>query len=397
MLRVSDDRSPGISEAKIVLMASHTPRGGIRELWNDLAEGLIASGYNVSLVGLYPHPGGAEPQGSGTQWQYLYPRLPIGPLAFVRMVRSMARWLRRDRPDIVITGMPAANVLLAPVARLCSPTTRVILSHHNNTSIYRRELNILDRFVGRLRNVKSIVSVSDAVRSSLNDRSASYRRKCLVIHNSVSPRIEALLAALAKQRTDRTPGKILMMSGRLEPVKNHETVIRAMADVPDAQMHVIGDGSLRASLEQLAEQLGISNRIRFLGGHAREEGLTLLAKADAFVQVSMDEGHSLALIEASKLGLPLIVSRIPSQVEAVTDTEGRHRATIVDAADVAALARAMNEALHNQVTRKHLEEGARLLAPRVTFEVMLRSYIALIEAHCGAEADPAAAALIEAA
>ena len=170
-------------------------------------------------------------------------------------------------------------------------------------------LNAVDGWTGSWKNVATVVCVSDAVGASLKGKPRSYLAKRRIIRNALPPRIEAHLAALASKRHHRqAKARRVVATGRLAAQKNYPVLLRAAVHMPDVQVQIVGAGPDEDMLKAMARDLAVTNRVTFLGHRPREETLELLAAGGVFVQPSLFEGHSLALIEAAKLRLPLIVS-----------------------------------------------------------------------------------------
>ncbi len=89
-------------------------------------------------------------------------------------------------------------------------------------------------------------------------------------------------------------------------------MLRALEQVPIAHLVCVGDGELRDGLRALGDSLGVSSRVHWMGERSAEEVGELLQAADIFVFPSLWEGFGLAPIEAASVGLPLIVSDIPT-------------------------------------------------------------------------------------
>jgi glycosyltransferase involved in cell wall biosynthesis len=103
----------------------------------------------------------------------------------------------------------------------------------------------------------------------------------------------------------------LITVGRLEPQKGHETLIRALADVPPPwRLDIAGTGSLERDLRELAERMHIASRVHFLGERRDVPGL--LAASDLFLFPSRWEGMGLALLEAMAAGVPALASDLPA-------------------------------------------------------------------------------------
>lgn len=104
---------------------------------------------------------------------------------------------------------------------------------------------------------------------------------------------------------------ILLSSGELIKRKNHETILRAIAQMDDdAPIHYVicGHGQLDAYLKRLTQELGISQKVTFLG--YRQDMLEVLHTADLFLFPSYQEGLPMALLEAMACGLPVVCSHI---------------------------------------------------------------------------------------
>lgn len=360
----------------------------MRELWTNIAEGFHELGFNVQLVGLYPLPSISEPPTNILAWDYVIPGTPSGIFGKIRLVRDLARWMMREKPEVIISSMPAANVLVPFFARIFSPKTQVIISHHSPANVYRPELNRLDRFTGSGSNVTAIVSVSNSVNNTLHDKPAAYKAKRVTIHNAIPPRIEDLLERLRLKALDRPRARKIVVSGRLEWQKNHPMLIRAAALMRDVDVDILGCGADEDDLRKMIKDLGLTDHMHLLGNKDREDALTLLSMGDVFVQVSLFEGHSIALIEAAKLGLPLVVSNVPSQVEAITAKDGTRCGIAVDLDDYAGLAEAVHSILDDPAQRAMWVERSLKLARELTFDQMIMQYVALAKPLISQAAQP---------
>jgi glycosyltransferase involved in cell wall biosynthesis len=103
---------------------------------------------------------------------------------------------------------------------------------------------------------------------------------------------------------------VLISVGRLAPEKNWDTLLRAFAKIcveqPGVRLVLIGDGTARQSLETLAAELGIMDRVAFTGALPFEEIPRYLKAADAFTFASVTETQGLVTIEAMAAGLPVV-------------------------------------------------------------------------------------------
>jgi glycosyltransferase involved in cell wall biosynthesis len=133
---------------------------------------------------------------------------------------------------------------------------------------------------------------------------------------------------------------------------------------------IAGDGPVRARLEELTRNLGVADRVKFLG--FREDVSDLLAACDLVVLPSLREGLSIALLEAMAAGKPIIATSIGSHRELVGQAE---IARLVAPADAAALCEAILQVWGDPALRTRLGATARILFDSYyTEDRMLNSY-----------------------
>lgn len=186
-------------------------------------------------------------------------------------------------------------------------------------------------------------------------RTSSYYRRfpIKVIYNAISP-------AFDYERRHRPlplgSQPVIGMVARLDPIKDHATLLRAVAIVvktrPDVQIELAGDGLLRGGLEEQAQSLGIASHVRFLGSVS--DVAERLRHWDIFVHsTTADEGMGTGVAEAMMSGLPCVLSDLPM----LREVGGDAGAIYVRAGDAAHLATALIR-LTEDVTLRH-ESGIR--------------------------------------
>lgn len=356
---------------------THSAAGGLRELWDDIAEGLIARGHRVQRFVFYPPADAAGENVDMSTWRHVAASKPRSPWQAVRIVAALIAYLRRERPAVIVSSMPAANVLLPLAVTLARVPTRVFLSHHSPTDTHNPLLDRLDGWTGSLPCVAGVISVSDAVGATLAHKPQRYRAKTLTIHNALSKRLEELLDTLPRPAPRTGPLRIVAL-GRLTAQKNYPMLIRAMAAVPEATLDIVGGGEDEAALRALVADLALGERVTFTGLVPREAALARAAAADVFAQVSRYEGHSLALIEAARLGLPLVVSDVAVQVEGVTADDGNRCGIVVPLDDPVALAAALRRLHDDPAARAHWAALATRLGREASNAQMLDRYEAAL-------------------
>jgi glycosyltransferase involved in cell wall biosynthesis len=366
-----------VVQMKLAFLVSHSDPGGVQQIWANLAERFREQSHDVRLIALYPF-GQTSAQNAELPFTYIVPERPKGLMAAPRMMAALARTLRQEKFDVIFTAMPAANVIVPIMARLASASTKVILSHHTPVDTYSRIFRLMEGPAGLLRNVSHIVTVSRAVAQSLRQRPGAYRRKIKVIHNALPARIEEKLSEMHERRLSRQENdRIVIATGRLAYQKNYPTIIHTAALVPGVKFQIVGSGPEEQSLKAMARAQGVEDRVIFLGQKSRAETLSLLAQADIFFQPSLFEGHSLALIEAAKIGLPLVVSDVPVQIEGITSPTGARCGIAAQAEDAPGFAVAITGLLNDPAIYRQAQNSAAELGKTITFERMYSAYLDL--------------------
>jgi glycosyltransferase involved in cell wall biosynthesis len=192
--------------------------------------------------------------------------------------------------------------------------------HHNawTDSRYLGLHDRLDRWTTR--HATHVLAVSEAVRITLLAKGTPDQR-ISVVHNGLDWDREVCFdpAASAEWRK-RFPDHLLLVAvGRLVPVKDYSTLLRAHQEVvathPDALLAIAGIGPERKRLEDEVLRMGLSESVQFLGWV--DDIYDLIAAADIFVQASRDESFSQTIVEAMGLGVPVAATTPGGAAEVV--------------------------------------------------------------------------------
>ncbi len=173
------------------------------------------------------------------------------------------------------------------------------------------------------RSVASVVAISADVRAKLLAAGVRADRVSLVRSSVEPPTGLPGPAGRAAARVRHGIGDEIAVGivAMLERRKGHDVLFRALAalgmEARRIRCIVCGDGSERASLEELARTLGIADRVRFLG--EQPQVADVLAALDVFVLPSRAEGLGVAVLEAMAMALPVVGSAVGGIPEAVVD------------------------------------------------------------------------------
>jgi len=164
----------------------------------------------------------------------------------------------------------------------------------------------------------------------------------------------------------RTLGSV----GHLIERKGHHHAIHALAQLPDTDLVIAGGGPDRLALENLAIQLGVEKRVRFLGTLDQRRLCEVYAAVDALVLASSREGWANVLLEAMACGTPVVASAVWGTPELVAAPEAGVLMPSVDAAGVAAGVDRLFDALPDRA-------ATRLYAERFDWGSTTRGQLAL--------------------
>ena len=207
----------------------------------------------------------------------------------------------------------------------------------------------------------------------------------VVVHLPVPPQPEPPAEARAVVAGLRGEGPLLLTVARLEPRKGIDAVIRALpmlaARHPGLRYAVAGEGADRARLVGLAREMGVAERVHFLGRVDDSTRAALYAGADLFAMPTRREGASvegygLVYLEAAWYGLPALAGRDGGSAEAVLDGE---TGLVCDGADPAAVAEALARLLGDEDLRRRLgAAGAVRVRRDLNWEAVLPRYLRLL-------------------
>lgn len=164
--------------------------------------------------------------------------------------------------------------------------------------------------------------------------------------------------------------KVVILSVRsLERIYNIDTLLESMPAVasacPNAELWLMGKGSQRAALETRAQQLGLSDHVRFLGFVPTADLPGLMRTASVLVSIPSSDGTSVALLEGMASGMLPVVSDLPANREWVQDGVNGF---VVPVRDTEALAGAMIRAVQAKALRRQCrQENPRIISQRAVW------------------------------
>lgn len=359
---------------KISILLPDLRGGGVERVRLVLAEEFMRAGHEVEFVLL---------QMRGQLLAEAKSRFPIRSLGCTRIRQAplrLARHLRERRPDALLAAMWPLTGIAGLAMRLAGRGARIVASEHNDfrhmPSLKPTERWALRRFGPWLyAPCHHVVAVSAGVADSLQEVAGLLPERVTVIHNPVRP-----LPPVPMTEDDRQnlagwlEGRSRLIAiGTLKRQKGFDVLLHALADLRkrrEACLLILGEGPLRADLERLAADLGVTESV-WLPGFRHNPG-TFLQHAHAFILSSNWEGFGNVILESLAAGVPVVSTDCPSGPSEIL--ESRTYGRLVPVGEAQPMASAIEATLDTQTNHGALRERSQSFAP----EQVARAYLQLL-------------------
>jgi glycosyltransferase involved in cell wall biosynthesis len=387
---VQPDPAPGTRTAVLHLITRMNIGGPARQAIL-LTKGLTAEFPTILAAGRPTKAEGELTDPDVPVWHVPLVR-PVRPATDLRCLVAVRRLLRESGARLVHTDLAKAGTI-GRVAALSSPRRRrprLVHTFHGHVlqgyfaGPQQRAFLQFERVLAKRTDV--LVAVSPEVRDELLDlgigKPAQYRvvplgldlAPLLAVGSPGGP-VGRLRSAMGIAGNVPLAGVL----GRLVPVKDHATLFAAVATVPGLHLAVLGDGELRATLEALAHEIGISDRTHFTGWW--RDVPSALADLDVVVLSSRNEGTPVALVEALAASRPVVATDVGGVGHVVQHGE---TGWLCAPGDAAGLARLLQQVIADPETSGRMAEAGRLrVTARFGYERLLADHRALYEELLG--------------
>ena len=278
---------------------------------------------------------------------------------------GLVKYLRRERPDVLLSSLNPANVVALLAKRFFDRSLRLIMRQESNFSAHFALGHLKHRMALRMIGwgasaADAIIAVSCGV---ADDFKRTVPKAAHLVQSVPNPVVTPALFENAGLPVDhawfgdpKTP--VIITAGSLIAVKDHRTLLAAFAEVVEARparLIILGEGPERRKLEAFAQELGIANRVDFVGFQSNP--FAWMKKARVFALSSRREGLSGTLIEAMACGTPVVSTDCPSSPREIM--EDGTLGPLVPVGDPQALAEGILDALEHPVDPGRLIARAR--------------------------------------
>ena len=270
---------------------------------------------------------------------------------------KLRKYIRRNKPDTLLTFLIHADI----IGRFLKKDFKLISCVRNDYSKVTK-LWYLDWFTASIPDL--FIANSKALKPYLEKlKVPKEKRKYIPNGVDVDKFVNAknVRGALGYSNED----KLIITVARLVPQKNHETLFKSMKMLPKRyKLCVVGDGPLKNDLQMMTADLGVQDRVFFLGH--RGDVQDLLKTSDVFVLPSFTEGMSNALLEAMSAGLPCVASNIEQNKILIDD---KRTGLLFDTMDSRQLAQKIQ-----QVKKEYGKNARNLIKQKYTMEKISERY-----------------------
>jgi phosphatidylinositol alpha-mannosyltransferase len=353
--------------------------GAVIEIVKDMQAGLTARGHTVKII--TGKPKGVSDVGApgvifaGTVTDFKSPTHTLASFARTNDPQAVAEVLAAERFDVLHFHEPAVPVL-----------SKQILDYYSGATMATFHAKLpetaLSQAIGRaatpylralLDGIDELVVGSEAAADfirTLTDQPLHY------IPNGVD-----LETFRPVKRPAPGKRKTILFVGRLEHRKGVKYLVRAFARLAqgrdDVELVLVGSGPDRRRLEMLAANLGVQDRVTFLGFVDNATKLRLFAEADLFCSPAIfGESFGLVLLEAMATGLVTVAGANPGYSAVM---QGRGALSLVDPLDITDFARRLELLLNNEDLRKLWRSWALDYVKQFDYRCIMAQYETLYE------------------
>ncbi|MGF1461135.1 MAG: glycosyltransferase [Leptolyngbyaceae cyanobacterium] len=321
-------------------------------------------------------------------------------IRILRAIKPLHQLIQTHQPDIVCSFQAHANLAAIIACRGVLPRPKLLVCAQNSPfAQYHRNWHPLDRLMRLLMaklypQANRMIALSHGVAAELRSLVSSaqpYQPVPIdIIYNAGVDDAVLQGAKIATSLLDRTSqNPVLIACGRLHPQKGYVYLLEAFAKVRQsipARLLILGEGPLRASIEQHVKLLGLTDAVQLLGFQANP--YLYMAAADLFVLSSLYEGFGNVIVEAMACGVPVVATDCPhGPAEILGQGKNGLLARPADANDLARqiLKLLQNPKLQEKFARRGLERSQAFHASKIAHDYAEAFRRALLPAFASVE------------
>jgi len=368
-----------VSSPTITLFLPSLEGGGAQRVFVELANEFVALGLRVNLALASAHGPYLEEISAGVRV------IDFGAAGVLQSLPKLARHLRSERPDVMLSGLDHANII-AMLARVAAGNgTRCVISMRSvPTAVYRESRSVRGWLLLQLIKVAypfadAIVANSEAVASDLSQLLRITRSRLHIVYNPLNT---SWIEKSSREEVDHAwcaagAPPIVLGVGSLGMLKDFQTLIRAFSIVRstrDCRLVILGEGPQREELERLIHELGLDRDV-YLAGFVGNP-FAWMRRATVFASSSLTEGCPNALMQALACGTSVISTDcVGGSAEVLQYGKWGHLVAVGDYRAMAdAIAKTLEATIHPDV-RQRANDFAHDRIARQYLQILLPNHV----------------------
>lgn len=349
-----------VNNHRIACFFSTSGHSGVDRFVKNLIPAMARRGYLVDVLHVRKHGPHIKNPPPGVRV------IDLGSRHTYACIWSLIRYLRKYKPVVMLSDKDRVNRTALLAKFLTGVPTRLVISQGTTISIMLAHRKPLDRWIQRW-SIKHLYPYADHIFVTSNgvaDDMAEYtgldRKLIEVVPTPVADKhwFENNQPFPAHPWYKEGEPPVIIGVGELSKLKDYATLVRAFALIRRSRpcrLMILGEGTQRKYLEELADKLGISPDFT-LPGYV-DNPYPFMAHAKLFVHTSLLEGLSSVIVEALSLGTPTVCTDCPSGPAEIL--QGGKYGQLVTMGDETQLASAISETLDKPLPRHMLQEAAK--------------------------------------
>lgn len=362
---------------KIIQVQTQAEAAGAQRVSDMVGSGLRTLGHEVRTVFMYRKTGVYD---DDPHVDFVLNVPPGGLLDQARAAIGLLRYLRAEKPDVVISYQYWGNLFGTIGARLAG--AKRIIINQSGRPLRKGLLGLVCRFE-RLMGIwgwfdYSVVN-SDWTKRQFDAYPPEYKDRMRLIEHGVAGPSEKFDKIDARTHFGLPQNvRLVLSTGRQTEDKNQGALVAALVHMSGVHLSIAGVGPLHDELIEEAVRLGVRNRLHMVGEVPPNRIQEFLAAGDLFAFASLDETFGLSAVEAAVAGLPIVSNSLPVLREVLKDSAGREAALFVRPPEGEIFALAIKRLLADKQLRTKLVTAGQALAKKYHPVAMCAAYEELL-------------------
>lgn len=354
---------------KIIQIIPLLDLAGAETMCENLTNSLIKLGHEVTVISLYDYHSvmTERMEKNGIKIIYLNKKSGLD----LSLIFKLVKIFKEYKPDVVHSHLYAAKYAHV-AASICGIKAKIYTIHSMAAKEAGKFNRMFNKYLFKHCNVIP-VSLSKEVQKSVIDEYGIDTKNTPVVLNGVP-------LDNCHRKYDYSSNKKLLHIGRFSPVKNHETLVKAVTSLVecgyDIELFLYGQGELEESIKELVKKLHMDKNIFFCG--LTDDVYSVMQKCDIFVLPSIYEGIPMTLIEAMGTGIPIVASNVGG----IPDMIENEKSGLLCEPTVEGVAASLKRLISSEDDRKLYGKNAVISSERFSADKMAKDYYEIYLKAC---------------